>query len=127
MADLMNRNMENKGKEKRLTKKQKQFLKVFAENVGNVSAACKKMGISRRTYYYWIENPKFLEEIDFIEEESIDFAESQLKMNIADRKEASIFFYLKTKGKKRGYIEQVETKEVGNPWIVLAENSLRNG
>lgn len=111
---------------KRLTRKQKQFLKVYDEKAGNVSAACKSMNIARRTFYNWKENETFREELEFVDEESIDFAESKLKMNIAEGKEASIFFYLKTKGKHRGYVEQVETKEVDNPWIELARQGMNS-
>ena len=38
---------------------------------------------------------------------NLDLAEGGLIANIADRKEASIFFYLKTKGRARGYVERV--------------------
>ena len=41
-----------------------------------------------------------------VDEGSIDFAETMLHKNIRDGNVPSIIFYLKTKGKKRGYIEQ---------------------
>ena len=38
----------------------------------------------------------------------MDFAESQLHQQIKDGSVAATIFYLKTKGKKRGYIEKSE-------------------
>jgi len=114
-------------KKKRLTTKQKQFLKIYSNNVGNVSLACEKMGIARGTYYNWYKgNEKFAEAIDDIEEERLDFAESKLMQNIADGKEASIFFFLKTKGKERGFIEKQElSHEERNPFMELMKNATK--
>ena len=39
---------------------------------------------------------------------ALDFAESQLYKQIADNSTAATIFYLKTKGKHRGYIEKTE-------------------
>ena len=39
---------------------------------------------------------------------------ANLKHNIEKAKEASVFFYLKTKGKKRGYIERQEIQHEGD-------------
>ena len=38
----------------------------------------------------------------------IDFAETQLQSLIKDKDKAAIFFYLKTKGKHRGYVEKYD-------------------
>jgi hypothetical protein len=38
----------------------------------------------------------------------LDLAEEKLMINIDEAKEASIFFFLKTKGKDRGYVERQE-------------------
>ena len=45
----------------------------------------------------------------------IDLAESKLMENIEDNDNTSIIFFLKTKGKKRGYIEKQEV-EVQKPF-----------
>jgi len=43
-----------------------------------------------------------------IENIALDFAESQLHKQIKEGNSTSTIFYLKTKGKKRGYIERQE-------------------
>ena len=47
---------------------------------------------------------------DVIEDDNmpLDFAESALHNNIREGKETSTIFFLKTRGKKRGYIEKTE-------------------
>lgn len=98
-------------KSQRLTKSQKQLIQAYENSLGNVSVAVRACNLSRETFYRWKrENPLFAEKIEEIDEASIDFAETMLKKNIRDGKESSIFFYLKTKGKSRGYIETVENE-----------------
>lgn len=85
------------------------FLEVFANNLGNVKDSCKAAGISRATYYVWRENDKeFAQATDDIYEGLIDLAESKLLENIISGKTNEILFYLKTKGKYRGYVERQE-------------------
>ena len=89
--------------------KKELFLNIFEKKAGNISIACKAIGIGRRTYYNWIEEDKtFKEDIDNINESLIDFTENKLLQNIKAGKEASIFFFLKCKAKHRGYIERNE-------------------
>lgn len=94
----------------RLTDKQKKFLEALENSAGIVSTACKKMKISRQTYYNWKKkNEKFAEGVEEIKEGVIDFAESMLLQKIKEGDTTSIIFFLKTKGRHRGY---VETKEL---------------
>lgn len=96
-------------KEERLRKKQKQFIEIFATKAGcNISVTCKHMNIDRKMYYKWYNNnEEFKEKIEEARESLIDFAETKLQQNIMNGNEASIFFFLKTIGKKRGYVENV--------------------
>jgi hypothetical protein len=96
-------------KRSRLSVKQKRFLKAFESALGNVSKAADEIKINRGTYYLWMNtNELFKQKVEEIENKNIDFAETMLLKNIRDGKESSIFFYLKCKGKDRGYIEKQE-------------------
>ena len=124
--------MESKKKEKvlkkRLTKKQKYFIEIIKNTMGNVSLACTKLGISRRTYYNWFNlNDTFAELVDDIREKNIDFAESQLLSNIREGKETSLIFYLKTIGKDRGYVERHEQVVEMNPFLELMKKASKVG
>lgn len=109
---------------KKLNKKQKLFIDTFASRCAcNVAATCKAVAISRRAYYKWLENnPTFKEAIELEQDSLLDLAETKLLQNIKDGKEASIFFFLKTKGKKRGYIETTEHVVDTNPFIELMKS-----
>lgn len=82
---------------------------VYRKNFGNVSATCDKLGIDRSTFNKWRKKyPQFDELIDNTDEFCIDFAESKLLQAIGEGNLTAVIFYLKTKGKKRGYIEAIE-------------------
>lgn len=81
-------------------------LKVFKSKVGNISATCDALGIDRSTFYNWRRKyPELDEMLKGQEESMIDFAETRLMEKINDGDLTAIIFFLKTKGKKRGYIE----------------------
>lgn len=85
------------------------LVKALVKSLGIVTDACKLAKVERVTYYKYLkEDPEFAKEVDSISDVALDFAESALHENIRNGKEASIIFYLKTKGKKRGYIERQE-------------------
>ncbi len=102
--------MDEKTKEL-FTKRQKKFLEALNEVGGNITAACMKSGIkSRNTVYEWMKKENFKAEVDAINEASIDYVESKLMTAIQQDNITAIIFYLKTKGKKRGYVETVENQ-----------------
>ncbi len=89
--------------------KKKAFLAKMESTLGNITASCKAANIARSTYYEWMEkDPKFAKAVDDLAESNIDFAESCLKQQIKDGNTTATIFYLKTKGKNRGYIETNE-------------------
>lgn len=92
------------------TKLQKEaMIKALENSIGIVSAACGKVGISRQTHYRWLEEDEdYADNVKEIKNFALDFAESKLLECIKNNKETSIIFYLKTQGKRRGYIERQE-------------------
>lgn len=93
-------------KKRTITQKRKAMLAALKVSMGVVQVACDKVGISRQTHYRWLEtNEKYRKSVEDMQEVALDFAESSLLRNIQKGKESSTIFYLKTKGKKRGYLE----------------------
>ena len=86
------------------------LLAALEQTLGIVTAACKLAGISRSTFYEWMKSDiDFALAVEEIENIALDFAESKLHGAIAKGNIAAIIFYLKTKGRDRGYIERVES------------------
>ena len=89
--------------------KKEALLKALEKSLGIVTVACRNADIPRSTYYKWInEDEEFAEAVKDIENVALDYAESKLHKQIGDNITAATIFYLKTKGKKRGYIERQE-------------------
>lgn len=87
----------------------KKTLEALERSLGIVTAACKNADIHRATFYEWLQkDPAFKAEVEAIQDIALDFAESQLHQNIRNGDTTSIIFYLKTKGKRRGFIEKSE-------------------
>lgn len=100
------------------------LLDALSKSLGVVTTACKSAKIARSTFYeYYNNDPEFKEAVDDVEEIALDFAESKLHRKIDKEDTSAIIFYLKTKGKKRGYVEKQEmdiTKH-GNITIIEEE------
>ena len=94
--------------------KKEQLLQALTKSLGIVSTACASVGMSRTTYYkYYNEDDDFKTLVDDISDVAIDFAESKLFDLMREGHPTAIIFYLKTKGKKRGYVEKQEL-DLGN-------------
>ncbi len=89
-------------------KKKKAFLEIYEKTFGNISVACKHSNISRQTFYNWRKKDEdFAEKESEIKEGLLDFAETQLFSAIRNGRTAELIFFLKTKGRERGYSEQM--------------------
>ena len=89
--------------------KKETILKALENSLGVVTVACKQADIPRSTYYKWLkEDEEFAQAVKEIENIALDFAESQLHAQIKEGSTSATIFYLKTKGKKRGYVEKSE-------------------
>ena len=108
--------------------KKKATLEALEKSLGVVTQACKIASISRTQYYQWLkDDPYFKSKTDDIADIAIDFAESKLHSLISQENVPSTIFYLKTKGKKRGYVESQEmtiTEPNKKPsWITSDEDT----
>ena len=95
----------------------KQVVEALEKCLGVVTTACKQTGVNRSTFYEWYnKDEEFKKAVDSIGDIALDFAESQLHKQIKDGNTPATIFYLKTKGKRRGYIERQEiTGADGSP------------
>jgi hypothetical protein len=88
------------------------LLQSLEKSLGVVTSACKSAGCSRETFYkYCKEDEEFKSKVEDISNITLDFAESQLHKQIMDGNTTATIFYLKTKGKKRGYVERTEVHQ----------------
>jgi len=87
----------------------KALISALEKTLGVVTDACEIVKINRVTYYrYYNDDEDFKRQVDSIQDIALDFAESKLNEQIDSGNITAIIFYLKTKGKKRGYIEKQE-------------------
>jgi hypothetical protein len=129
-----------------LAQQKRTLLDALRQSLGVVETACKAAGIPRRTHYNWLKkDAKYAAEVAEIDDVAIDFGESQLYKLMrgytlpdtkvflnSDTKQpivvpitkhigtdaSAVIFFLKTKGKKRGYIERSEvTGKDGAPIV----------
>lgn len=103
--------------------KKTELINALSDYYGIVTDACRKCGVPRSTYYKWLNtDEEFKSAVEETQEEAIDFVEGQLFKKIqgvtvtgkddevfnTPPSDTAIIFYLKTKGKKRGYVEKME-------------------
>lgn len=98
-----------------LTKKQEAFLAALSDNLGIVSKAAHACGLHRNNHANWIKSsPDYKNQAEAIEQDCIDVVENALMDKIVeDRDTTAIIFYLKTKGKQRGYVEKQSVEHSG--------------
>lgn len=112
-----------------------QIFEALRRTGGNQTAAAKELEkqlgvkIDRSTISKRIaKETKLAAAVKEITAESLDMAESQLMKGIQNGNMTAIIFYLKTKGKHRGYSERIETdttltaKEAVKVHVYLPDN-----
>ena len=99
-------------KEKKTSKSdrsKKIFLEALEKTLGVVSAAAKMVNMDRSNHYRWLsEDDLYRKSYEELNDVAIDFAEHSLIKQIKAGNTTATIFYLKTKGKKRGYVERQE-------------------
>jgi pyruvoyl-dependent arginine decarboxylase (PvlArgDC) len=105
----------------------KAMIEALTQSLGIVTSACKAVGISRTLHYNWYnEDAEYKKAVDEVADIAIDFAETMLHQRIKEQDTTATIFYLKTKGKKRGYIERQEFDATINipilPSIIIKTN-----
>ena len=93
--------------------KKEKLLEGLVKSLGVITSACAIANVSRTTYYsYYNDDDEFAKEVDEVSNIALDFAESQLFDLIKDKNITAIIFFLKTKGRHRGYSERIEYEKI---------------
>lgn len=96
------------------------MIEALKKTLGIVTTAAAQVNISRNTHYTWMqEDPDYKAEVNSISDMAIDFAESSLHVQIQDGNTTATIFYLKTKGKERGYVERQEITGINGGSITI--------
>lgn len=102
---------------------QNKLIEALEKSLGVVTVACKSVGCSRDFFYdSYKRDADFKKRVDDIENIALDFAESQLHKQIKEGEVSATIFYLKTKGKRRGYIERTEQEITTKQPTFIVEN-----
>jgi predicted transcriptional regulator len=90
----------------------KQCEEALRKSGGFISHAAKLLGISTSALSQRVKKYKSLQDVrEEAEEMYLDMAETELLKKIRTGSGWAICFFLKTKGKKRGYVERMEVLE----------------
>jgi hypothetical protein len=87
----------------------KNLLEALEKSLGIVTTACRMVGCSREIHYHYMKtDADYAEQYAKLSSVALDFVESRLFEKIKEKDSSCIIFYLKTKGRVRGYIEKIE-------------------
>jgi hypothetical protein len=91
--------------------KDSDIIAALAKTKGMVYLAAEVLGCQPKTIYNRFKtSPSVYESYQKENERSLDVAELQLIKQLNDGNTTALIFYLKTKGKRRGYVERVEVE-----------------
>ena len=101
--------MAQKAYKKELTPKQEAVLLALEKSMGSVTLAARSVNISRSTFYRWLsESEEFKRGVSEVDDVIIDFVEAKLYQKINDGDTLCTIFFLKSKGRARGWNEKFE-------------------
>jgi hypothetical protein len=87
-----------------LDQQQEKFLEVLEQNMGVVSLTLDMTKTSRVVFNEWMTEVFFNEKVKDIDAKTLDIVEKLLLDEINKGNMGAIQFYLKTKGRNRGYV-----------------------
>jgi len=118
VVPLIETTKSDKKKKKGLNPKKKLMIDAIKSQLGNISLACKQIGIHRDTHYDWLKNDLLYKQTyDQIDEFVVDFAENALMKQIDNGNITAIIFFLKCRARHKGYIEKQEIDHISSDGI----------
>ena len=108
-----------------------QLIEALKASAGFYSVAAEMLGCHRTAINHRVSKNEELKQIvEEINERNLDIAESKLLKEINSGNMTAIIFYLKCKGKKRGYIEKSEidiNSKEGAPALAVYIDGKKDG
>ena len=97
-------------KERQSTKvRKKAMIAALEASLGIVTKACESVGMVRNTHYDWMrDDPEYKQAVESVQDMAIDYAESALFNQIGSGNATSTIFFLKCRGRDRGYVDKQE-------------------
>lgn len=108
--------------ERNILIRKKALLKALESTMGNVSQACKLAEIGRESYYRYMKDEAFANEVNGLQEITFDFVEAQIIKQINQGNTTMIIFFAKTKMRSRGYIERQELSVTDHAAFVVSKD-----
>ena len=97
-----------------------ELTKRIEETKGNIAAIARSLGVSRGTVYNWIDaSAGGRQALDDARETMLDNAESILYKKVLEGSTPDLLFFLKTQGKRRGYVERNELTGADGDALVI--------
>jgi len=102
----------------------KALLQALEKSMGVVTQACKKVGVSRVTFYNYLkEDKEFAKAVKDIDEIALDFAISKMYSLIGKEDSRMIMYYLNNRGNSRGY-SKIPKQESNNDRVTVNINGI---
>ena len=93
-------------KRKRREERKRRVIEALEKTLGNITMAAKIAKVDPSIVYRWKRDDlDFKKKVEAIDDRAIDFVEGCLMKNIKDGDRTCQIFYLKTKGRKRGWAQ----------------------
>lgn len=110
----------------RIKNQKERFLKELKERLGLIMITCDATGISHSTIRNWAKtDPEFRDKLNDVGNYTLDVVEQSLLNKIVTEKDTTaMIFYLKTKGRDRGFSQRVEVTGA-NGGAVQTETTLK--
>lgn len=103
-----------------------EFIYALKQTKTIVTDASKLSGIPARTHYDWLKaDNDYKKQVEDVNNELLDFVEKAAFKRVEEGSDKMIEFILKTKGKKRGYGNELDITSGGDP-IVFNMNLIKN-
>ena len=89
-----------------IARRKEALLQVLNKTLGNITAACKVVGINRATFYNYVRaDPDFAAAVKEVDEVCLDAAVDSLFQQMREGNAKATIFYLEKKGRSRGFGE----------------------